>query len=218
MNSSAQPFRRIASNRLWTPQGVVCNPLAEIAPDGTVLSVRTCPDPDREPFTEFQAGLLVPGFPADYRAAFAQLLARRDQPLDKLLSELIPERFWERFPERFPELFPTAHVLPELAAAGRSAFPAAASLPNADSSSLLVNESLPDADSSSLRITESLPDADSLPLGIMGAPSRPTPDPLLKTASLLDNASGGCLVVLSGLDYDPLRLTPQSQIRRISPI
>ena len=61
MNSSAQPSRRIASNLLWTPQGLVRNPLVEVAADGRVLSVRTCSAPDRMPGTEFYSGVLAPG-------------------------------------------------------------------------------------------------------------------------------------------------------------
>ena len=34
MNSSAQPSRRIASNLLWTPQGLLRNPLVGVAADG----------------------------------------------------------------------------------------------------------------------------------------------------------------------------------------
>lgn len=61
MNSSAQPSRRIASNLLWTPQGLVRNPLIEVAADGRILSVTACAEPDRLPGTEFYAGVLAPG-------------------------------------------------------------------------------------------------------------------------------------------------------------
>ena len=61
MNSSAQPSRRIASNLLWTPQGLVRNPLVEVAADGRVLSVGTCTEPDRMSGTEFYSGVLAPG-------------------------------------------------------------------------------------------------------------------------------------------------------------
>ena len=61
MNSSAQPSRRIASNLLWTPQGLLRNPLVGVAADGRILSVGTCPEPDRSPGTEFYAGVLAPG-------------------------------------------------------------------------------------------------------------------------------------------------------------
>ena len=61
MNSSAQPSRRIASNLLWTPQGLLRNPLVGVAADGRILFVGTCPEPDRSPGTEFYAGVLAPG-------------------------------------------------------------------------------------------------------------------------------------------------------------
>ena len=81
-------IRRIASNLLWTPQGVVRNPLVEMAADGRLLSVVECPAPDRSPFTEFYAGLLVPDFPADYRRAFAAMLALPEIPLPEQLRAL----------------------------------------------------------------------------------------------------------------------------------
>ena len=112
MTSSApRPSRRIASNLLWTPQGLVRHPLLTL-----VLSAESCPDPDRLAATEFYAGLLVPDFPADYRAAFDGMRAAA-LPLSELLPRIV------------------------------------------------------------------------------------TP--------------GGALVVISGLDYDSLRLTPQSQIRKL---
>lgn len=61
MNSCAQPSRRIASNLLWTPQGLLRNPLVGVAADGRILSVETCAEPDRSPGTEFYAGVLAPG-------------------------------------------------------------------------------------------------------------------------------------------------------------
>ena len=81
MTSSApRPSRRIASNLLWTPQGLVRHPLLTLGADGRVLSAECCPDPDRLAATEFYAGLLVPDFPADYRAAFdgMRVAANRD--------------------------------------------------------------------------------------------------------------------------------------------
>ena len=64
MTSSApRPSRRIASNLLWTPQGLVRHPLLTLGADGRVLSAECCPDPDRLAATEFYAGLLVPDFP-----------------------------------------------------------------------------------------------------------------------------------------------------------
>ena len=105
MTSSApRPSRRIASNLLWTPQGLVRHPLLTLGADGRVLSA------------EFYAGLLVPDFPADYRAAFDGMRVAA-LPLSELLPRIV------------------------------------------------------------------------------------TP--------------GGALVVISGLDYDSLRLTPQSQIRKL---
>ena len=48
MTSSApRPSRRIASNLLWTPQGLVRHPLLTLGADGRVLSAESCPDPDR---------------------------------------------------------------------------------------------------------------------------------------------------------------------------
>lgn len=89
MNSSGQPFRRIASNRLWTPQGVICWPLVTLSAEGRVVSVEECPDPDRRAGTEFYAGLLVFGFPSDYRGAFAELLRRLDEPLPETLPAVV---------------------------------------------------------------------------------------------------------------------------------
>ena len=116
MNFSAQPSRRIASNLLWTPGGIVRNPLLTLDSGGRVVAVETCPEPDRLAATEFYAGLLVPDFPADYRAAFDGMRVAA-LPLSELLPRIV------------------------------------------------------------------------------------TP--------------GGALVVISGLDYDSLRLTPQSQIRKL---
>ncbi|MCM1151299.1 MAG: cytosine deaminase [Alistipes sp.] len=79
--------RKIASNLLWTPQGLIRRPLVEIARDGRVLSVGSCSDPDRLPFVEFRAGLLVPDFPEDFRAAFRSLPAGR--PLFESLPPIL---------------------------------------------------------------------------------------------------------------------------------
>ncbi len=54
--------RKIASNWLWTPEGFLRRPLVTLDDGGRILDVRTCDAPDREPFTEFHAGLLPPGF------------------------------------------------------------------------------------------------------------------------------------------------------------
>ncbi len=89
MTSSAQPNRRIASNLLWSSAtGLVRHPLAELTAAGRLLTVVSCPEPDRLPATEFYAGLLVTGFPAEYRAAFEQL--RRDgRPLPEQLPDIV---------------------------------------------------------------------------------------------------------------------------------
>lgn len=60
MISSEWP-RRIASHGLLTDKGWLRNPVVEIDADGTIRSVATSQQPDREPFTEFHAGLLIPG-------------------------------------------------------------------------------------------------------------------------------------------------------------
>ena len=88
MTSSApRPSRRIASNLLWTPQGLVRHPLLTLGADGRVLSAECCPDPDRLAATEFYAGLLVPDFPADYRAAFDGMRVAA-LPLSELLPRI----------------------------------------------------------------------------------------------------------------------------------
>ena len=83
--------RRIAAHLLWTEQGIVRHPLVTLTPDGRVVSVETLAEPDRSPATEFYAGLLVPGFPADYRAAFAALRAGGGA-LTELLPRIVPAR------------------------------------------------------------------------------------------------------------------------------
>ena len=89
MTSSApRPSRRIASNLLWTPQGLVRHPLLTLGADGRVLSAESCPDPDRLAATEFYAGLLGPDFPADYRAAFDGMRAAA-LPLSELLPRIV---------------------------------------------------------------------------------------------------------------------------------
>ena len=87
MNSSAQPSRRIASNLLWTSGGIVRNPLLTLDSGGRVVAVETCPD--RLAATEFYAGLLVPGFPDDFRAAFERLCRSSAAPLPELLAQTV---------------------------------------------------------------------------------------------------------------------------------
>ena len=89
MNSSAQPTRRIASNLLWTPGGIVRNPLLTLSPDGRVLTSDSCSDPDRLAATEFYSGLLVPGFPDDFRAAFERLCRSSAAPLPEVLVQTV---------------------------------------------------------------------------------------------------------------------------------
>ncbi len=76
--------RRIASNLLWTPQGVVRNPLVVFSDDGRPLRVEQCADPDRQPATEFYAGLLVLDFPADYGSFFPQWCAEQASLRERL--------------------------------------------------------------------------------------------------------------------------------------
>lgn len=63
MNSCGpqNPIRRIASNYLWTPGGLLRNPLVTVASDGCVLSVERCDAPDGRAGVEFYAGVLSPG-------------------------------------------------------------------------------------------------------------------------------------------------------------
>ena len=82
-----KPHRRIAAHRLWTPQGVVEHPVVTLSPEGRIAALETAADPDRMAATEFRAGVLVPDFPADYRAAFAELLREGGS-----LAELLPAR------------------------------------------------------------------------------------------------------------------------------
>lgn len=58
---SVSQIRRIASNLLWTPRGLVRNPLVETTTDGVILSVSQCDTPDRMAGVEFYAGVLAPG-------------------------------------------------------------------------------------------------------------------------------------------------------------
>ncbi len=83
--------RKIASNRLWTPDGVVHNPLVEFDDSGRMVSVVSCPEPDREAMTEFYSGVMIPNFPNLWRETFAAMLLRRNEPLEKLLAESITQ-------------------------------------------------------------------------------------------------------------------------------
>ncbi len=81
--------RKIASNLLWTPQGLIRHPLVEVAPDGLILSIATCADPDRLAGTEFYAGMLVSG---DFVPYFEALHPFADIPLPDLLAKGCPSR------------------------------------------------------------------------------------------------------------------------------
>ncbi len=87
MNSSDRPFRRrIASNLLWTPGGLIRHPVVTFCdPEGTFF-VESCPTPDRLPCTEFYAGVLVADFPADYVRVFERLRTAGGD-----LSRLLPQ-------------------------------------------------------------------------------------------------------------------------------
>lgn len=54
-------MRKIASNKLINRHGLLLNPLVELDDRGLIVRVTTTATPDREPFTEFYAGLLVVG-------------------------------------------------------------------------------------------------------------------------------------------------------------
>lgn len=82
--------RKIASNLLLTATGgLLHDPLVELSAEGRIVTVRRCAAADREPFTEFYAGLLVADFPCDYRTVFERLKAAAPQPLDALLPPLL---------------------------------------------------------------------------------------------------------------------------------
>lgn len=89
MNSRGNRERRIASNLLWTPQGIVRNPLVTFSPEGCPMRIGQCAEPDRQPATEFYAGLLVLDFPADYATVFAAMLTEQT-PLSELLPHYAP--------------------------------------------------------------------------------------------------------------------------------
>lgn len=86
------PSRKIASNLLWTPQGIVRNPLVRVSEEGRIMRVEECPDPDREPLTEFHAGLLVADFDTDYHAAFARLCSTPNRSLAESLPEAVTHK------------------------------------------------------------------------------------------------------------------------------
>lgn len=88
--SAALPYRRIAARLLLGATGEpVEHPLVELTADGRLHRIVRSGVPtaaaDREPFTEYLAGVLVPDFPRDCRTAFAAVAADRTTPLGRLL-------------------------------------------------------------------------------------------------------------------------------------
>lgn len=81
--------RKIASNLLWTPQGLYRNPLVEVASEGLIVAVTTCAAPDRLAGTEFYAGMLVSGDVVPY---FEALRPFSDIPLPELLAHCCHSR------------------------------------------------------------------------------------------------------------------------------
>lgn len=81
--------RRIAAHLLWTPGGIVRHPVAEVGEHGDVRWIGSSADPDREPFTAFFAGLLVPDFPRDFRVVFARMQMQLDIPLAEALAAVV---------------------------------------------------------------------------------------------------------------------------------
>lgn len=78
---------KIASNWLLTPTGTwVRYPIVSLSATGEVLSIEHSEMPDRSPYTEFRAGVLVLGLT---REAFRRVASDRSTPLDVLLPPLI---------------------------------------------------------------------------------------------------------------------------------
>ena len=81
-------MRKIASNLLLDNEGVHRNPLVELNDEGELLAISYTTQPDREPFTEFHAGLLVVGLegfdaaalPADCTTPLPERLAPHLNP------------------------------------------------------------------------------------------------------------------------------------------
>ena len=57
LSKTSNPLRRIASNKLLTREGITLHPLVELDDRGEVVRIVACPEPDREPYTEFYAGI-----------------------------------------------------------------------------------------------------------------------------------------------------------------
>lgn len=87
-SKSRNKLRKIASNRLLRRTGLLRNLLVRLNEQGEVVEVRTTENPDREPFTEFYAGLLVLGLD---REQIEQVLKSRE-PLHEWLPALLTDQ------------------------------------------------------------------------------------------------------------------------------
>ena len=86
MSSSVQPSEKIASNWLFTRDGEWLRyPLVERT-DGGAFCISLTDAPDRSPFTEFRAGVVVEGLP---REAFESVAHDYSTPLEELLPPLM---------------------------------------------------------------------------------------------------------------------------------
>lgn len=88
LSKTSKPLRRIASNKLLSREGITLHPLVELDDRGEVVRIITCPEPDREPYTEFYAGLLVIGLT---EAAIEQLQKSRE-PLTEWLPAILTDQ------------------------------------------------------------------------------------------------------------------------------
>lgn len=88
LSKTSKPLRRIASNKLLSREGITLHPLAELNDRGEVVRIVACPEPDREPYTEFYAGLLVIGLT---EAAIEQLQKSRE-PLTEWLPAILTDQ------------------------------------------------------------------------------------------------------------------------------
>ena len=75
-------MRKIASNLLLDSEGLHRNPLVELSDAGMIHSITTTPHPDREPFTEFYAGVLVVGLEGCNLRVLAD---QAETPIEELL-------------------------------------------------------------------------------------------------------------------------------------
>lgn len=83
-------MRKIASNLLFDGVTLHRNPVVELSDEHRVVGIRTTETPDREPLTEFYAGLLVVGLEV---ACLPRLLADHTTPItDRLAPYINPAR------------------------------------------------------------------------------------------------------------------------------